>query len=53
MTPEEFRGFCKGNVLKYLWRNGKKGGAGGALEDASKARWYLERFIAALTKENT
>lgn len=21
LTPEEFRGYCKGNVLKYIWRN--------------------------------
>ena len=20
LTPEEFRGSCKGNVLKYIWR---------------------------------
>lgn len=26
LTPEEFRGFCKGNVLKYVWRERHKGG---------------------------
>lgn len=26
LTPEEFRGFCKGNMLKYVWREGRKGG---------------------------
>ncbi len=29
LTPEEFAGFCKGNALKYCWRerDPKKGGA--------------------------
>ena len=26
LTPEEFRGYCKGNVLKYVWRERHKGG---------------------------
>ena len=26
MSAEEFRGFLKGNVLKYLWREKQKGG---------------------------
>lgn len=26
LTPEEFRGFCKGNVLKYCWRERHKAG---------------------------
>ena len=25
LTPEEFRGYCKGNVLKYVWRERNKG----------------------------
>lgn len=25
LTPEEFRGYCKGNVLKYVWRERSKG----------------------------
>lgn len=25
LTPEEFRGFCKGNILKYVWREQHKG----------------------------
>jgi hypothetical protein len=20
LTPEEFRGYCKGNAMKYIWR---------------------------------
>lgn len=41
LSPEEFNGFLKGNVIKYNWRETHKGG----LEDLKKARWYLERLI--------
>ena len=41
MTPEEFRGFLKGNVLKYLWRERMKGGP----QSLDKAQWYLSRLI--------
>ena len=41
LTPEEFVGFCKGNVFKYLWRCNKKNG----IEDLQKAKWYLDRLI--------
>ena len=37
LTPEEFRGFCKGNVLKYVWRERYKGGDA----DLAKAKAYL------------
>lgn len=40
LTPDEFRGFLKGNGIKYLWRCNHKGGA----EDVAKAKWYLERL---------
>lgn len=40
LTEEEFRGFCKGNALKYCWRERHKGGA----EDLAKAAWYLARL---------
>lgn len=39
LTPEEFRGFCKGNALKYVWREKNKGGD----QDLSKAAWYLNK----------
>ena len=49
LTPEEFRGFLKGNVLKYLWRERSKGG----YESLLKAQWYLNRLIQNdLTQEN-
>lgn len=40
LTTEEFRGFCKGNVIKYVWRERHKGGA----ESIKKAEWYLEKL---------
>ena len=38
MTPEAFAGYCKGNVMKYLFRYEDKGG----VEDLQKAGVYLE-----------
>lgn len=37
LTPEEFRGYCKGAALKYIWRERKKGGD----ESLAKGVWYL------------
>jgi hypothetical protein len=46
LTPEEFCGGCKMNILKYVSREKFKNG----LEDLKKARWYLDRLIAYLEK---
>lgn len=40
LTPEEFRGFCKGNAAKYIWRELHKGGD----ESIAKAAWYLGKL---------
>ena len=40
-------GYRLGNVLKYLWRHREKGGT----ESLRKARWYLDREIAAREAE--
>lgn len=40
-TPEEFRGFLRGNVIKYLSRYTDKGG----VEDLRKASVYLNWLI--------
>jgi hypothetical protein len=45
LSPEEFRGYCKGNVIKYTWREQYKGKD----QDLQKAVWYLNRY---LEKEN-
>jgi len=41
LSPEEYRGFLKGNAIKYLSRAAKKGAP---VEDAKKAAWYAERL---------
>ena len=38
LTEEEFRGYCKGNAMKYIWRERLKGGT----ESIEKAAWYLD-----------
>ena len=40
LTPEEFRGYCKGNTLKYTWREKYKNGD----QDLDKAAWYIDRL---------
>ena len=40
LSPEEFRGFLRANVMKYIWRMNHKGG----MEDVRKAEWYLKRL---------
>jgi len=42
LTNEEFRGYCKGNCIKYLWRCNLKGNS---KEDLQKCEWYLKRLI--------
>ncbi len=41
LTPEEYRGYIKGNVAKYVWREKHKGGN----ESLRKAQWYLSRLV--------
>lgn len=38
----EHMGFNLGNAIKYIWRADLKGQA---VEDLSKARWYIDREI--------
>ena len=45
----EHMNFNLGNVVKYLWRNGLKESQ--PLEDLRKARWYLDREIQRLEKQ--
>lgn len=49
LSPEEFKGFCKGNVLKYVIRSDHKHET--PIEDLEKAQWYLNTLIETL-KEN-
>jgi hypothetical protein len=47
MTPEAFRGYLKGNVIKYVTRYEKKNG----LEDLKKGNWYLSKLINTFASE--
>lgn len=42
LGAEGFKAYCKGNVMKYLWRSNHK--TGSPAEDIRKAAWYLERL---------
>jgi hypothetical protein len=42
LTEEEFSGYLKGNILKYVCRYKHKGMP---LKDLMKSQWYLERLI--------
>ncbi len=44
MTLDEFCAYCKGNVIKYVWRYQQKNG----VEDLRKANWYLNKMIETL-----
>ena len=47
LSPEEFRGYIKGNVLKYIMRERLKGGN----EDLKKADKYLQMFFERIEEE--
>jgi hypothetical protein len=40
LTTEEFRGFLRGNVIKYAMRQGKKQDS----DDAGKAKHYIQKL---------
>ena len=44
LTPEAYKGYLKGNVMKYVWRYESKCDP---VEDLRKARVYLEWLIKA------
>lgn len=41
MTPEQFKGYLTGNILKYISRYQYKNG----IEDVKKAQWYLNKLV--------
>ena len=43
MSDEQFKGYLKGNVEKYIWRKDYKGNP---IEDLKKAKWYLDKLIS-------
>lgn len=48
LTAEEFRGFLKGNVFKYMWRHENKNG----LQDVKKGEWYYQRLLKVLENKD-
>lgn len=48
MSPEEFRGFLKGNSIKYLARCNAKGG----VEDVKKARHYIDKLVEVMNDDD-
>jgi len=42
MSDNEFKGYLKGAILKYIWRYTYKGKP---LEDLQKAEYYLKKLI--------
>lgn len=47
LGPEEFKGFLRGNAIKYLIRYRQKGG----VEDLKKAMDYVNRLLAVKEAE--
>ena len=48
MNSDEFKGYLKGNCLKYLWRYQYKG----KLSDLHKCQWYLDKLISEESESN-
>lgn len=44
LTPEQFEGYLRGNIIKYVSRYADKNG----VEDLQKAEWYLTYLIGVL-----
>ena len=47
LTEEEYQGYLRGNIAKYLHRFKYKNG----IEDLKKAQWYLNRLIEQQEKD--
>lgn len=39
LTTEEFIGYCKGNIIKYVWREQHKGGCNDIVKAGQYAAW--------------
>ena len=48
LSEAGFKAFCLGQVLKYVWRAGKKGDTA---EDLAKANWYRSWLIGRDPRE--
>ena len=50
MSSVAYKGYLKGNSMKYLWRYDYKGKQ---VEDLQKAGWYLNKLTDMVTEENS
>ena len=44
MSNESFKGYLKGNIIKYIWRYERKNGT----EDLLKAQWYVNKLVETI-----
>jgi hypothetical protein len=49
MSSVAFKGYLKGNCMKYLWRYDYKGKQ---VQDLQKAAWYLNKLTDVVREEN-
>jgi len=42
LGPEGFKYYCRGAIIKYLWRADHKGTPE---QDIAKAAWYMQRLV--------
>lgn len=48
LSEDEFKGYLKGNIIKYISRSGKKTNY---IEDLEKAKWYINKLEEVLKDE--
>lgn len=48
LSPEAFRGYLTGNILKYVTRYPHKNG----VEDLEKAEWHIKKLIDFINEVN-
>lgn len=48
LPPEQYKGFLRGNAIKYLCRVGKKDET---VQELKKSKWYLEKLIEKEEKD--
>lgn len=48
LSPDEYKGFLRGNFIKYVCRLGKKDGE---IQELKKAKWYLDKLIESYTND--
>lgn len=48
MSEDEYRGFLRGNAIKYICRLGKKDEA---VQELKKAAWYIDKLIESFARD--